>query len=126
MTLSALGFIGGEKVMLETQITDGSTDVSWPRHRYIEEPNFRDFREGDRLDAMDYQGRWFSGQVISLTTLNRTVPHGTVPYRTVPFDTVQDCFLSRGIVSNPVKCFPQAIVFTGVYDATINIFVLIY
>lgn len=59
MPLSALGFVGGDKVMLETKLEDGT----WPRYRYIEEPNFRDFREGDRLDAMDYQGRWFRGQV---------------------------------------------------------------
>lgn len=59
MPLSVLGFVGGDRVMLETKLEDGT----WPRHRYIEEANFRDFCEGDRLDAMDYQGRWFRGQV---------------------------------------------------------------
>lgn len=59
MTLSELGLYGGEKVMIETKSGDGV----WPRHRYIEEPGFRHFREGARVDAMDYQGRWFRGQV---------------------------------------------------------------
>ena len=59
MTLSALGLIGGEKVMLEHKTRQGK----WPRRRYIEEPGFRQFRENDRVDAMDYQGRWFRGQV---------------------------------------------------------------
>lgn len=62
MTLSDLGLIGGEKVLLETKLPNGA----WPRRRYIEAPDFRDFRENDRVDAMDYQGRWFRGQV-SLT-----------------------------------------------------------
>lgn len=62
MTLSELGLIGGEKVLLETKLPNGA----WPRRRYIEAPDFRDFRENDRVDAMDYQGRWFRGQV-SLT-----------------------------------------------------------
>ena len=59
MTLSALGLIGGEKVMLEHKSRQGK----WPRRRYIEEPGFRHFRVNDRVDAMDYQGRWFRGQV---------------------------------------------------------------
>lgn len=59
MTLSALGLVGGEKVMLEHKTRQGK----WPRSRYIEDPGFRLFRENDRLDAMDYQGRWFQGQV---------------------------------------------------------------
>lgn len=59
MTLSELGLQGGEKVMVETRLLDGS----WPRHRYIEDPGFRLFREGARVDAMDYQGRWFRGEV---------------------------------------------------------------
>lgn len=59
MTLSALGLIGGEKVMLEKKNPQGN----WPRRRYIEDPGFRNFRENDRVDAMDYQGRWFRGQV---------------------------------------------------------------
>lgn len=63
MTLSDLGLIGGEKVLLETKLPNGA----WPRRRYIEEPNFRDFRENDRVDAMDYQGRWFRGQVSKRT-----------------------------------------------------------
>lgn len=58
MTLSALGLIGGEKVMLERKNSQGK----WPRRRYIEDPSFRHFRENDRVDAMDYQGRWFRGQ----------------------------------------------------------------
>ena len=61
MTLSALGLVGGEKVMLEHKTRQGK----WPRRRYIEEPGFRQFRENDRVDAMDYQGRWFRGQVWS-------------------------------------------------------------
>ena len=59
MTLSELGLIGGEKVLLETKLPHGA----WPRRRYIEDPEFRDFCENDRVDAMDYQGRWFRGQV---------------------------------------------------------------
>lgn len=59
MTLSALGLIGGEKVMVEHKNPDGK----WPRRKYIESPGFRQFRENDRVDAMDYQGRWFRGQV---------------------------------------------------------------
>lgn len=59
MTLSALGLVGGEKVMLEHKTREGK----WPRYRYIEDPGFRQFRENDRVDAMDYQGRWFQGQV---------------------------------------------------------------
>lgn len=59
MTLSELGLQGGEKVMVETRLLDGS----WPRRRYIEDPGFRHFREGARVDAMDYQGRWFRGEV---------------------------------------------------------------
>lgn len=59
MTLSALGLVGGEKVMLEHKTGQGK----WPRCRYIEDPGFRQFRENDRVDAMDYQGRWFQGQV---------------------------------------------------------------
>lgn len=59
MTLAELGLFGGEKVMVETKTQDGV----WPRHRYIEDPGFRHFREGARVDAMDYQGRWFRGQV---------------------------------------------------------------
>lgn len=62
MSLSALGLIGGEKVILETKAPDGT----WPRRNFIEQPNFRQFRENDRVDAMDYQGRWFRGQVQSL------------------------------------------------------------
>lgn len=54
MTLSELGLIGGEKVLLETKLPNGA----WPRRRYIEAPDFRDFRENDRVDAMDYQGRY--------------------------------------------------------------------
>ena len=42
---------------------DRDGDGKWPRRRYIEDPGFRQFRENDRVDAMDYQGRWFRGQV---------------------------------------------------------------
>lgn len=59
MSLSVLGLAGGEKVMLERKLPDGA----WPRRRYIEEPGFRQFRETARVDAMDFQGRWFRGQV---------------------------------------------------------------
>lgn len=59
LTLSALGLVGGEKVMLEYKTSEGK----WPRRRFIEDPGFRQFRENDRVDAMDYQGRWFRGQV---------------------------------------------------------------
>lgn len=62
MSLSALGLMGGEKVMVESKLPDGT----WPRHRYIEKSDFRQFRDGDRVDAMDYQGRWFRGQVSGL------------------------------------------------------------
>ncbi|CAM9526893.1 unnamed protein product, partial [Laminaria digitata] len=62
MTLSELGLIGGEKVLLETKLPNGA----WPRRRYIEEPDFRDFRENDRVDAIDYQGRWFRGQIVEV------------------------------------------------------------
>lgn len=65
MTLSELGLYGGEKVMIETKIRDGA----WPRRRYIEESGFRHFREGERVDAMDYQGRWFRGQVYTICRL---------------------------------------------------------
>lgn len=59
MTLSALGLIGGEKVMVENKNPDGK----WQRRKFIESLGFRQFRENDRVDAMDYQGRWFRGQV---------------------------------------------------------------
>ncbi|CAM9124714.1 unnamed protein product [Ectocarpus sp. 4 AP-2014] len=62
MTLSALGLVGGEKVMVENKNPDGK----WQRRKYIESPGFRQFRENDRVDAMDYQGRWFRGQVVEV------------------------------------------------------------
>lgn len=70
ITLSALGLVGGEKVMVEHKTQEGK----WPRCRYIEEPGFRHFRENDRVDAMDYQGRWFRGQVWSEYTVCFALP----------------------------------------------------
>lgn len=45
--------------MLETKTMGGA----WPRQRFIEKQSFRYFTEGSRVDAMDYQGRWFRGEV---------------------------------------------------------------
>ncbi|CAN0256667.1 unnamed protein product, partial [Discosporangium mesarthrocarpum] len=61
LVLSEVGLEGGEKVMLEVRDKTGE----WPREKYLETRDFRNFTPGSvgrRVDAMDYQGRWYPGQ----------------------------------------------------------------
>ncbi|CAN0221533.1 unnamed protein product, partial [Phaeothamnion confervicola] len=71
-TLAALRLQGGEKLMLEvwrdgTDHGDGeSGGGGWPRAVHVEKPGWRRFALGDRVDAMDYQGRWYPGSVVNV------------------------------------------------------------
>ncbi|CAM9338225.1 unnamed protein product, partial [Chrysoparadoxa australica] len=56
--------VGSLKLLLEIQAADGT----WPRARHIEAPEFRSFKVGQKLDAMDYQGRWYPGSIAAVET----------------------------------------------------------
>lgn len=43
-----------------------NVEHQWPTDRLTEPPSFRSFKTDDRVDAMDYQGRWYTGSVVQV------------------------------------------------------------
>lgn len=58
-TLEGAGIEPWDELMVE--FTDASGN--WPRARFIEPPEFRNFKVGDRVEACDYRGQWFPGSI---------------------------------------------------------------
>lgn len=62
LTLEELELGSGARIMFEVQ----NAEQQWPIDRLIEPPAFRNLKVDDRVDAMDYQGRWYTGTVVQV------------------------------------------------------------
>ncbi|KAJ8598430.1 hypothetical protein CTAYLR_007661 [Chrysophaeum taylorii] len=65
-SLAEAGIEPQDELMVELADPSGN----WPRAKLVEPQDFRDFKVGDRVDACDYRGKWFSGWIVAVSNAN--------------------------------------------------------
>ena len=66
-----LGLFHGQNIDHGTFSFLCSITEPWPRDGLLEPVGFRQFKVGQRLDAVDYQGKWYSATVVAVEPVTR-------------------------------------------------------